>query len=240
MTVEVTHPFVNEKADGADPTVVKPSDWNANHVVDMSADGLIGRPPGAGAGVADVVAWADVGAGVLPSGLGPLPFSGSVVPAGWLLCYGQAVSRTTYARLFAAIGTAYGVGDGSTTFNVPDMRGRIIVGKDDMGGVAANRVTNGVSGFDATVLGASGGAQSKTPAATLTGANTNSLTKTSGGPSATTVSLQGGGSDSSPANSVHTHNTTVAIGDVQVSVTGATATFSIVQPSVVGNYIISI
>lgn len=46
------------------------------------------------------------------------------VPIGWLLCNGQAVSRTTYAALFAALSTTWGVGDGSTTFNVPDLRGR--------------------------------------------------------------------------------------------------------------------
>jgi microcystin-dependent protein len=50
-------------------------------------------------------------------------FAGSVPPAGWLSCDGRAMSRTSYARLFAAIGTAYGAGDGSTTFNLPDFRG---------------------------------------------------------------------------------------------------------------------
>ena len=55
-------------------------------------------------------------------------FAGSSVPSGWLLCNGAAVSRTTYARLFAVIGTTYGTGDGSTTFNLPDMRDRMAVG----------------------------------------------------------------------------------------------------------------
>lgn len=50
--------------------------------------------------------------------------AGGSVPIGWLLCNGQAVSRTTYAALFAVIGTTWGAGNGSTTFNVPDMRGR--------------------------------------------------------------------------------------------------------------------
>lgn len=48
--------------------------------------------------------------------------------AGWLLCDGTAVSRSTYAQLYTAIGTAYGAGDGATTFNLPDFRGRSIVG----------------------------------------------------------------------------------------------------------------
>src|SRR5262245_30304705 len=51
-------------------------------------------------------------------------FGGATVPSGWLLCNGQAVSRTTYANLFAAIGTAYGSGDGTSTFNVPNVEAK--------------------------------------------------------------------------------------------------------------------
>ena len=87
------------------------------------------------------------------------PFAGSSAPAGTLLCYGQAVSRTQYAALFAVINTTYGVGDGSTTFNLPDARGRILAGKDNMGGSAANRLTPGGSGITGTTLGAVGGAE---------------------------------------------------------------------------------
>jgi microcystin-dependent protein len=57
-----------------------------------------------------------------------LPYAGSSAPSGWLLCQGQAISRTTYAALYALCGTTYGVGDGSTTFNIPDLRGRLPVG----------------------------------------------------------------------------------------------------------------
>lgn len=56
-------------------------------------------------------------------------YAGSVAPQGWLFCDGAAISRTTYANLFAAIGTAYGAGDGSSTFNLPDFRGRMLVGR---------------------------------------------------------------------------------------------------------------
>jgi microcystin-dependent protein len=59
-----------------------------------------------------------------------LPFAGSSAPAGYLLCDGSAVSRTTYANLFTAIGTTHGEGDGSTTFNIPDYRGRFLRGVD--------------------------------------------------------------------------------------------------------------
>lgn len=89
-------------------------------------------------------------------------YAGATEPSGWLFCYGQAISRTTYADLFAAISTTYGVGDGSTTFNVPDLRGRVVAGQDDMGGTSANRLTNASGGVDGDTLGATGGAETHT------------------------------------------------------------------------------
>lgn len=113
-------------------------------------------------------AAATSGSSSLPVGV-VLPYALSTAPTGFLLCSGQAVSRTTYAALFAAIGTTYGSGDGSTTFNVPDCRGRAIIGLDDLGGSAASRVSA------ATSLGQTGGAEStSTPPAhthTKQGAN---------------------------------------------------------------------
>lgn len=73
-------------------------------------------------------------------------FAGPAAPEGYLLCGGQAVSRTTFAALFSVIGTAYGVGDGSTTFNLPDFRDRVAIGKGDMGGSEASRVSVTLSG----------------------------------------------------------------------------------------------
>lgn len=83
-------------------------------------------------------------------------YAGAVAPSGWLLCYGQAISRVTYSSLFQIISTAHGAGDGSTTFNVPDLRGRSIFGKDDMGGASAARLA---SYLTSTTLGAVGGSQ---------------------------------------------------------------------------------
>ena len=60
-------------------------------------------------------------------------FAGSSTPTGYLLCDGSAVSRTTYADLFTAIGTTWGVGDGSTTFNIPDLRGAFLRGTGSHG-----------------------------------------------------------------------------------------------------------
>lgn len=88
--------------------------------------------------------------------------TGTTLEAGWLYCAGQAISRTAYAALFAAIGTMHGAGDGSTTFNLPDLRGRALFGKDNMGGSAANRLTTGGAGVDGATLGAAGGGQTVT------------------------------------------------------------------------------
>jgi microcystin-dependent protein len=82
----------------------------------------------------------------------------NTAPAGWLLCYGQAISRTTYAILYNVIGTTFGTGDGSTTFNLPDFRGRMALGQDNMGGSSANRVTAAA----ADSIGGSGGAETHT------------------------------------------------------------------------------
>lgn len=96
--------------------------------------------------------------GTIPVG-SIFPYAGVTAPTNYLLCYGQAISRTTYSVLFGIIGTTYGAGDTTTTFNLPDLRGRTAFGKDDMGGSAASRITNDVSGITATTLGATGGNQ---------------------------------------------------------------------------------
>ena len=68
-----------------------------------------------------------------------ITFAGKTVPEGYLLCNGAAVSRTTYARLFAAIGTTYGAGDGSTTFNLPDVNERFLQGTNALSSVGTKR-----------------------------------------------------------------------------------------------------
>lgn len=85
--------------------------------------------------------------------------AGSTTPIGWEWCDNLLPNRTTFGNLFAVVGTTFGVGDGSTTFGKPDLRGRSILGRDDMGGTAANRITNAGSGIVGTTLGASGGSE---------------------------------------------------------------------------------
>lgn len=93
----------------------------------------------------DNVAVPDVAAAVdqnMPAGV-VLPCGMSTVPSGFLPCDGAAVSRSTYASLFAALGTTWGVGDGSSTFNVPDLRGRFPLGKAGSGTAGTLGVTGG-------------------------------------------------------------------------------------------------
>lgn len=146
----------------------------------------------------------------VPSGA-IMPYAGSTAPSGWLLAFGQAVSRTTYADLFTAIGTTYGTGDGSTTFNLPDLRGRAPRGVDNMGGTAANRITSGGSGITGTTLGAAGGVES----VTLTTAQLASHTHTSGanasgGLNTANYNTNGGNSplNTGSAGSGNAHNNT--------------------------------
>jgi microcystin-dependent protein len=86
---------------------------------------------------------ADPNLAITPVG-GMIQFAGTTAPTGWRLCDGSPASRTTYKSLFDVIGTAYGAGDGSTTFNLPDMRGRFPLGK--------------ATGGTGNTLGATGGA----------------------------------------------------------------------------------
>ena len=105
-----------------------------------------------------------------------LPYAGISAPTGWLPCFGQALNTFTYKDLHAVISNTYG-GDvynagvtdqsgATTTFNLPDLRGRTIAGQDDMGGTSADRLTNQTGGLDGDTLGATGGTETHTLALT--------------------------------------------------------------------------
>jgi microcystin-dependent protein len=103
----------------------------------------------------------------VPAGM-IFPYASTVAPTGYLLCDGSAVSRSTYSALFGLVGTAFGAGNGTTTFNVPDLRGRSIFGLDNMGGTDAGRLSV------ANTIGGTGG----TETVTLTAAQMPSHTHT--------------------------------------------------------------
>lgn len=178
---------------------------------------------------------------------GVLDYTGSTAPnSSFVLAYGQAISRTTYASYFSMVSTAFGVGDGSTTFNVPDLRGRVIAGKDDMGGSSAARLSTAMT---STTLGASGGAQTFTlttanlPPYTPAGTNgsgssvfnfNTSNANWSGGANATVTNITtSGGGSSVTAQFVNPTFTGTAQG-------GTSTPFSLAQPTFILNKILRI
>jgi phage-related tail fiber protein len=103
----------------------------------------------------------DIGAAVyIPGEIRMFAFQSP--PNGWLKCNGQAVNRITYASLFSAIGTTYGIGDGTTTFNLPETRGEFVRGWDDGRGADPVRVFGSLQG-GATRLLINGASQSNSP-----------------------------------------------------------------------------
>lgn len=211
----------------------------------LTADGDIGIFISEGSGNWRCVQYTPVGRDA-PAGA-IISYGGTAAPSGWLLCYGQAVSRTTYAGLFATISTTYGVGDGSNTFNVPDIRGRVIAGQDDMGGSSANRLTGVTGSVDGDVLGGTGGAETVTLTAAESGSVAHTHTASSvlrssdgGGTGSSTyasnlltTALTGGGA----VNTAYTDNIVQTTTSANANAAAASA-HNNVQPTIVLNYII--
>lgn len=162
-----------------------------------------------------------------------LDYSGITPPSLFHVADGSAVSRTTCAKAFTALGTTWGVGDGSTTFNLPDLRGRVTAGKDDMGGVAANRLTNANAGFVGTTLGAAGGDERMFAHSHTGGAHTHGLNSGGG---ITTANISSGNTYQTAAGSsisaIIQLSTTDSGGAVATSTAGA-GTAQNVQPTAV-------
>jgi microcystin-dependent protein len=176
-----------------------------------------------------------------------IDYWGTTAPnSSFVLAYGQAISRSTYSTLFSLFSTTFGSGDGSTTFNVPDLRGRVVAGADGMGGSSANRLTDAVAGIDA--LGDAGGAQSATlatanmppytPSGSLTGSQSfGNIQQTV----STSTPASGGGAGIMPQS----NPVTLAVLGSSFSFSGTaqggtSAPFSIVQPTIVANKLLRI
>ncbi len=180
---------------------------------------------------------------IVPSGA-LMPYAGASAPTGFLLCDGSAVSRSTYATLFAALdnGNIYGAGDGSSTFNLPDLRGRVVAGQDDMGGSSADNLTNQSGGLNGDTLGATGGSETQA----LTEANLAAHTHTFSDTDAHTVSIPRAFIFGAANNSVNVDGSGVRSdsGSITVSISGTTSStgsgsaHNNVQPTIVLNYII--
>lgn len=159
-----------------------------------------------------------------------LPTVATSAPAGWLLCDGSAVSRTTYANLFTLVGTAFGTGDGSTTFNVPDLRGRSVIGVGTGSGLTA-RARGDVGGAETHTL-----SEAQMPlhghpyraSYTTTGSSDASTQTTGGFPTKTT----------SAANQVAYTGTPSNTQGQQIGGTGGGGAHNNMQPFIALSYII--
>jgi microcystin-dependent protein len=138
---------------------------------------------------------------------GGLPYFGSSAPnSKFAFPSGQTLSRTAYAGLFALIGTTYGVGDGSTTFNLPSLGGRLLACRENMNGAGAEgRITSAGSGITGTTLGATGGAQNITLDTTTIPSHAHSVSGSTGGQS---VDHSHGYSGSTSSDGSHAHGIT--------------------------------
>lgn len=205
--------------DSTNPSV----NWMAGAITAFnSGSGAMTVDVATSGGTGTLSSWAVVAASavaILPPPPGIVSaFAGASAPAGWLICDGSTISRTTYSALFAAIGTVYGAGDGSSTFKIPDLRGEFVRGLDAGRGVDASRalgssqssanlshshggsVSGGSHAHDGTISNTTGGgATNAQPLLVPNPTNPSSGTMTATGTHSHTVSADGG-TESRPRN----------------------------------------
>jgi microcystin-dependent protein len=175
---------------------------------------------------------------------GMIEFTGTTAPNGsFVLPFGQAISRTTYAAYFAMVGATYGAGDGSTTFHVIDKRGRVSAGKDDMGGTSANRLTNQSGGLNGDVLGATGGSETHALSTAELAVHSHGVTDPT---HVHTNSVPNGGVNVSPqagpgvVANTSTTSTTAASTGISINNAGSGSAHNNVQPTIIVNYILRV
>ena len=233
-----------------------PSDITANTTFtlpdgDGSADQYL-KTDGSG-----TLAWVSPSSFSLPAGL-VFPYAGATAPTGYLLCYGQTlgnassgatVANDNYQALFDVVKTAYGnsgsevFGNGDTV-NLPDLRGRVVAGQDDMGGSSANNLTNQSGGLNGDTLGATGGAETHQLVTSEMPAHNHSVSS---------ISIQGVNGSGSNGQSISglrfqtlqglsnisTHAVTSGH-SISISNKGGNGSHNNVQPTIILNYIIKI
>lgn len=163
----------------------------------------------------------------VPIGCG-MDYFGTTAPDNWLFAMGQAISRTTYSDLFAVIGTAFGSGDGSTTFNLPDKRERVSV-------MYKSGSTNGTSGATLGTLGAKGGEFKHTQSVNEMPPHQHDEIIITG----TTVTVNST-SGSNSINLTSSGNANKTVNKLYTSKTGGGQAMNVMQPYLVCNYIIKV
>ena len=194
----------------------------------LATDSVITAKIQDGAVTAAKLAQAAINA-IMPTGaVVPFAGAGTALPGNagdWLLCDGSPIDRqvaSVNTALFDVLGTQYGAGNGESTYNLPDLRGRVIAGQDNMGGASANRLTTAKSGINGDNLGAFGGLEDHQLTIAEMPAHTHTYNRT--GPSGgATVGGIGDGPDTGTATS---------------SSTGQDEAHNNVQPTIILNYII--
>ena len=176
---------------------------------------------------------------------GGMDFWGTTVPnSAFAFPIGQAISRTTYAALFAIMGTTYGVGDGSTTFNLPDKTGRVSAMKEATG----TRLTTAIGGVDGGTMGSAAGGQSQTLSLAqlptgITSANASQAISVTSASGQIWQGVNGNLNAGGGPNGVATIAGLTSTGNNSISVTSnntSGAAHPIVQPTIICNYIIRI
>lgn len=210
----------------------------------MGGNKITGLADGTNPTDAATVGQLQTGAGV-PVGA-VIDYWGSTAPSGFMFAYGQAISRTTYAELFAVMGTSAGAGDGTTTFNLPDYRAVTSVGKANMGGTLRSLLSD----FAASTLGSVFGAQSIALTSSQMPVHTHTVSGSTNSAGAHSHSVNAGGNataggtgelfsgvDGGTTGSAGTHSHTIS---VSADNAGGGASHPNVQPSIVCNKIIRV
>lgn len=165
-------------------------------------------------------------------------------PTGWLLCDGAIVSRTTYADLFAAIGTAYGAGNGTTTFGLPDLRGSVFVGEDGSAGRLSANDARGQRGGEEKHLTTA--AEAGVPdhehhlSSFNAGGGTLDAPTVAGGKRYVPMATAGGGTGRfiAPPTTTGSFTIGIAVEGIPSGAKDATTAHNNVQPYQVGNFVI--
>lgn len=173
-----------------------------------------------------------------------LPYAGANPPSGWLLCNGQSLNNTQYPELLAAIGYTYGGSVGTLSFNVPDLRGRIVAGLDvQLSGVYANRLGTTHFGSNGQSLGQTGGSESNTLTSTQMPAHSHFVANTDVTTNDPVVTVTNSNtivaSNDNPHNEAYILSASATAATVGLSsTTGSGGAHANVQPTMILNYII--